>query len=123
MWILIDHTLILFRADSVSRHIVDERFAELGLAPRAVMEMSSPEAMRKLVEAGVGVSFLPRSTVEESLAAGALKSIKVRGIDFSRQTGLAWRRGRYFGAAIRHLLDGIFAAYGKEAEWRDRIQG
>jgi DNA-binding transcriptional LysR family regulator len=113
--------LILFHADSVSRKIVDERFAEAGLSPRVVMEMRSPEAMRKLVEVGVGISFLPSLTVQDSLKSGALKDIAVDGISFSREIGVAWRAGRYFGPAIRHLLDAIFERFGKEEVWRKLV--
>ena len=116
-------TLILFHADSVSRKIVDEQFAERGVAPRVVMEMRSPEAMRKLVEAGVGVSFLPRVSVEESLRAGTLRAVPVEGVTFSRRIGVAWRRGRYFGPAIRQLVEAVFERFGKLAEGRAKIAG
>lgn len=109
--------LILFHADSVSRQIVDEQFAEVGLSPRVVMEMRSPEAMRKLVEAGVGISFLPELTVRESVEAGAVHVVPVKGVGFGREIGVAWRRGRYFGPAIRNLLEAIFAEYGGGEEW------
>ena len=115
-----EESLILFHADSVSRKIVDERFAEVGVSPRVVMEMRSPEAMRKLVEAGVGISFLPQPTVQESLATGGLCIVPVEGVKFGREIGVAWRRGRYFGPAIRHLLDAIFAAYGGGEEWGEK---
>lgn len=118
---VVEEPLILFHADSVSRHIVDERFAEAGVAPRVVMEMRSPEAMRKLVEAGVGISFLPRMTVEESLGAGLLHEVGVSGMRFHRQIGMAWRRGRYFGAAIRHLMESVLERYGRLEEWRARM--
>ncbi len=104
--------LIMFHADSVSRKIVDERFAEAGVSPGVAMEMRSPEAMRKLVEVGVGISFLPGLTVRDSLEAGALKEVPVKGVAFSREIGVAWRKGRYFGPAIQHLLDAIFEEYG-----------
>ena len=115
-----EESLILFHADSVSRKIVDERFAEMGLAPGVVMEMRSPEAMRELVEAGVGISFLPQLVVQGVLDSGTLKAVEVRGVKFSREIGVAWRRGRYFGPAIRHLLDAIFAQYDKAEEWLQR---
>ena len=96
---------------------VDERFAEVGVPPRVAMEMRSPEAMRKLVEAGVGISFLPQMTAAESLASGLLKVVEVEGVAFGREIGVAWRRGRYFGPAIRYLLEAIFAEYGGQEEW------
>lgn len=118
---VVEDPLILFHADSVSRQIVDERFAEAGVLPRVVMEMRSPEAMRKLVEAGVGISFLPRMTVEESLTAGTLHEVAVTGMRFRRQIGMAWRRGRYFGPAIRRLMESVLERYGKLEEWRDQM--
>ena len=109
---VVKEPLILFHADSVSRKVVDERFAEAGVSPGVVMEMRSPEAMRKLVEVGVGISFLPHLAVQESLESGLLTEVKVTGISFSREIGVAWRRGRYFGPAIRYLLEAIFEVYG-----------
>ncbi|NKB68863.1 MAG: LysR family transcriptional regulator [Candidatus Latescibacteria bacterium] len=109
---VVQEPLILFHADSVSRTIVDERLAEAGLAPTVVMEMRSPEAMRRLVEAGVGVSFLPQLVVREGVESGVLCQVQVEGVAFHRSIGVAWRRGRYFGPGIRALLDAIFARFG-----------
>jgi DNA-binding transcriptional LysR family regulator len=77
--------------------------------------------MRKLVEVGVGISFLPYLTVQESLDSGVLKDISVKGISFSREIGVAWRTGRYFGPAIRHLLDAIFERFGRDEEWQTLV--
>ena len=112
---------ILFHPDSVSRRIVDEHFTEVGITPRVVMEMRSPEAMRKLVEAGVGVSFLPRIAVAESLTAGTLKEVRVTGLSLHRQIGLAWRQGRYFGPAVRALVEAFLSQYGLVENWRREI--
>ena len=112
---------ILFQPDSVSRRIVDEHFTEVGITPRVVMEMRSPEAMRKLVEAGVGVSFLPRIAVAESLRAGTLMEVRVTGLSLHRQIGLAWRQGRYFGPAVRALVEAFLSQYGLVEDWRREI--
>jgi DNA-binding transcriptional LysR family regulator len=105
--------LILFHDDSVSRRIIDEKLAEAGLSPRVVMAMRSPEAMRKLVEAGVGISFLPYLTVEDALKSGELREVGVKGVHFSREIGLAWKKGRYFGPAIQSLLSAVVKKFGK----------
>ena len=114
--------LILFHGDSVSRRLVDEKFAEAGVSPRVAMAMRSPEAMRKLVQAGVGISFLPFIAVKEALKSGDLKTVQVKGVNFSRDIGLAWKRGRYFGPAIQNLLLGIVNEFGKTAAFR-KIRG
>ena len=115
--------LLLFHADSVSRKIVDEKLAEIGLQPGAVMEMRSPEAMRKLVEAGVGISFLPEVAIADSVARGDLCTVEVEGVSFEREIGIARRRGRYFGPAIRRLLEQILTAYGGSRRWLDEVPG
>lgn len=120
---VVEEPLILFHADSVSRKVVDEKLAEAGLELGAVMELRSPEAMRKLVEAGVGISFLPQLTVRESLASGALETVVVRGVAFEREIGVAWRRGRYFGQAVRLLLEAVFAVYGGREVWLEKSAG
>lgn len=120
---IVDEHFILFQPDSVSRHIVDEQFAEVGLSPRAVMEMRSPEAMRKLVEAGVGISFLPRMAVAESLAAGTLCEVAVTNLAVHREIGLAWRQGRYFGPAVRALVEAFLSPYDLVEDWRKATIG
>ena len=118
---VVEEPLILFHADSVSRKVVDEKLAEAGLELGAVMELRSPEAMRKLVEAGVGISFLPQLAVRESLESGALQKVGVHGVAFEREIGVAWRRGRYFGQAVRLLLEAIFAIYGGREIWLEKV--
>ena len=120
---VVQEPLMLFHTDSISRKIVDERFAEAGVSPGVVMEMRSPEAMRKLVEVGVGISFLPMLAVRESLKDGGLKVVDVEGVSFSREIGIAWRKGRYFGPAIRHLLEAIFATYQGLEAWKKKVGG
>lgn len=115
---VVNETLILFHRESVSRRLVDGHFNDAGLRAGRVMEMSSPEAMRKLVEAGVGVSFLPHLTVHDAIREGTLVALDVVGVSLSREIGVAWRRGRYFSPAIRDLLDAIFAAHGRGEAWR-----
>jgi DNA-binding transcriptional LysR family regulator len=115
---VVKEPLILFHDDSVSRRLVDEKFAEAGLSPRVVMAMRSPEAMRKLVEAGVGISFLPFISVQDALESGELREVRVKGVSLSREIGLAWKRGRYFGPPIQSLLTAIVGRFGKEAAFR-----
>jgi DNA-binding transcriptional LysR family regulator len=115
---VVKEPLILFQSDSVSRRLVDEKFAEAGLTPRVVMAMRSPEAMRKLVEAGVGISFLPFLTVQDALKSGALKEVRVKNVNMSREIGLAWKRGRYLSPAIQELLSTIADKFGKGGAFR-----
>lgn len=109
--------LILFHADSISRRVIDARFRKDDLSPRVVMEMGSPEAMRKLVEVGVGISFLPRLTVRDALESGTLREVGVRNVRFHREIGIAWKKTRYFGPAIEALLTDVAVRFDKAREF------
>ena len=54
----------------------------------------------------------------ESLAGGALREVRVSGLALSRQIGLAWRPGRWFGPAVRALVEAFLETYGMVDDWR-----
>ena len=61
--------------------------------------------------------------MRESLDGGALQLVGVHGVAFEREIGVAWRRGRYFGQAVRLLLEAVFAVYGGREAWLSKIAG
>ena len=113
---VVEEKLIMFHSESVSRQIVQEGFAQQRLSVGASMEMGSPDAIRKLVEAGAGISYLPRMTVMDSVDAGSLAEVRVRNLDLTREIGLIWRQGRYFSPAVRRLLEAILEKFDRSAE-------
>ena len=40
---------------------------------------------------------------------------------FEREIGLAWRKGRYFGPAIRSLIDAVAGRFGKLEPLREGL--
>ena len=52
------------------------------------MEMSSVEVLKKLVELGLGVSFVPALSVEREVAQGTLSALRLRGMSGEREVGL-----------------------------------
>jgi len=66
---------------------------------------------------------LPQLTVRESIDGGALVSVVVKGVSFEREIGVAWRRGRYFGQAVRLMLEAVFGVYGGREIWIEKSTG
>jgi DNA-binding transcriptional LysR family regulator len=60
--------------------------------------------------------------VAESVAAGAIKRVNVRGVTFEREIGLAWRRGRYFAPAVRTLIEDFLQRFDLVDAWRQRLE-
>jgi len=107
---LADVPLLGFKRDSVTRRAVDARFAEDGLVPRVAMEMSSPEAIKKLVAVGLGCAVLPARSVAADVRAGTLAVLPVAGRRLERVLGVvrdARRTPTPAAAAFLALLETI----------------
>jgi DNA-binding transcriptional LysR family regulator len=84
---------VLYPKNSNMRSIIDRFFAEIGLAPRAIMEADDTEAVKSLVEAGFGYSILP----EYSLRGRArfFHINRIAGHRLVRNQALAMARAEY----------------------------
>jgi DNA-binding transcriptional LysR family regulator len=107
---LADVPLLGFKRDSVTRRAVDARFREAGVAPRVAMEMSSPEAIKKLVAVGLGCAVLPSRSVAAEVRAGTLAVLPVVDWRLERLLGVvrdARRTPSPAAAAFLELLEPI----------------
>ena len=84
---------ILHKPESVTRQLVESFFAAHQIRPRVEMEISSPEAIKKLVQARLGLAVLPACAVRREVADGRLATLRVRGFHLERASGLLLRAG------------------------------
>ncbi|MCA9730088.1 MAG: LysR family transcriptional regulator [Candidatus Eisenbacteria bacterium] len=96
---------ILHKPSSVSRAMVDGFFSSHGVRPRTEMEISSPEAIRELVHAGLGLSVLPERTVRRDLSHRRMGRVAVGGFALSRSSGWVVRRDRPLSRAAQALQE------------------
>ncbi|ROR02924.1 selenium metabolism-associated LysR family transcriptional regulator [Desulfosoma caldarium] len=61
---------------------------------RVVAEMSTTEAVRQSIKAGIGISILSRQAVAEDAAHGSVRLVAIDGVTFHRAFYLVKRRGR-----------------------------
>ena len=80
--------LLLLDRTTASRAFLDRAFAGLPAAPRVVMEMSSVEVLKRLVELGFGASVVPAWATARETAEGALIARPLRGLPAARAVGL-----------------------------------
>jgi DNA-binding transcriptional LysR family regulator len=85
---LADHPLLLLDRTTGSRAYLDAALAALPRRPRVVMEMSSVEVLKRLVELGFGLSVVPAWSVRREQAARTLAARPLRGLPAGRDVGL-----------------------------------
>jgi DNA-binding transcriptional LysR family regulator len=102
-----EETLLLREPGSGTRAMIDRHFAANKLAYRPGCELSSNEALKQAVQAGLGIGIVPAQTLELELETGRLVVLPVQGFPIVRQWFLLQRRDkRASGAAeaFRGLL-------------------
>ncbi|MBM3946290.1 MAG: hypothetical protein FJ315_02665, partial [SAR202 cluster bacterium] len=79
------------------------------------------EATKKMVELGLGISFLQRSSFERELQAGLLAQVDItEGFDVHLPTTIFYRRGARLPSPPRAFLDVLHEMYRGTAT---RVQG
>ncbi|MGC9664926.1 LysR family transcriptional regulator [Planosporangium sp. 12N6] len=87
--------LLLREPASGTRRTYERAVATAGLAPAPPLGvLSSTEALKAAVRAGVGATVLSRLTVAADLAAGHLVEVPVAGLDLRRDLRAIWLPGR-----------------------------
>lgn len=115
---LAEQPLITFKDESITRQAVDALFREHGMEPRVAMEMSSPEAIKRLVEVGLGLGVLPERSVTSEVRAGSLVALPVRDGRLDRVLGVTRdprRTPSPAAAAFLTLLEKIRNVEGPDA--------
>ncbi|MBI2886031.1 MAG: LysR family transcriptional regulator [Chloroflexi bacterium] len=67
--------LILYDKDSTYYVLITRECREAGIVPRVTMNLDSVEGTKKMIERGLGVSFLPVSAIRTELSLGSLAYI------------------------------------------------
>ncbi len=99
-------SLILFPQSSGFRQYLDQMLISVGLELPVKMEMDSLEAIKALVAAGIGASFLPASAVAVELEAKTLRRVHIEGLPkLQRGTSVIWRTDRHLGAGAQALIE------------------
>jgi DNA-binding transcriptional LysR family regulator len=93
---LTEMPFIFPRRDSASSESVLEQLAGRGIRPLSVLELGNIGAVKRAVEAGMGVSIVSRMAVQHELADGRLKTVPIAGVKLERQVSLCWHHHRPF---------------------------
>ena len=69
------------------------------------MELQHTEAIKRAVEAGLGIGCLSKISLVEAFRRGSLVPLRVPGRDFSRAFYLVTHRAKYHSTALRRWLE------------------
>lgn len=105
--VLVAEPLVVREPGSGTRAAMERHFAALGLVWHAGCELSSNEAIKQAVQAGLGLGVVSRQTIELELQTGRLAELPVAGFPIVRRWYVVHHSGKRLSAstqAFRQLL-------------------
>lgn len=95
---------IMLSPETAGRRFVDQIFKSFDVTPHIVMELSSSEEVKRMVELDLGVAIISKMSVSEELKHGTLKMLKVNELDITHPVGVVYKSGRYLNSAMQQFL-------------------
>lgn len=86
-------------------HLLERTLASAGFADVSFTAVDSLTAQKRLVEAGLGVALMPRSSVREELRIGSLRAIEIERLGAKLPVVVVSRRGGYESPLARGFQD------------------
>lgn len=102
---LTEETFISREIGSGTRMAAERFFDEAGTRLTTAMEMSSNEAIKQAVQAGLGLGVVSVHTLEMELALGRLVILDVQGFPILRHWYAVHRHGKRFSAVAQAFLN------------------
>jgi DNA-binding transcriptional LysR family regulator len=107
--------IILREPGSGTRDAVERFFMDKEISPVSQTVMTSNEAIKQTVEAGLGVAIVSIHTVELELAVGRLARLDVQGFPINRKWYVAHRSQKQLSATAQAFRDFVLVE-GREYE-------
>ncbi len=94
-------TFVVREQESGTRNAMERFFSSRGITLNTGMEMTSNEAIKQAVEAGLGLGIVSVHTVSRELQAGHLITLSVEGFPILRQWYVVHRQGKRLSPAAQ----------------------
>ncbi|MFD2670633.1 LysR family transcriptional regulator [Marinicrinis sediminis] len=102
-----DLPMIMLSPETAGRKFLDRLLLQFHIQPQVVMELSSSEEVKRMVEINLGAAIISRSAITQELKRGTLKRIQLHELSIAQPVSVFYRSGRYLNAAIRQFLNDL----------------
>lgn len=98
---------IMLSPDTLGRRFVDQIFKKFQIEPNIVMELSSSEEVKRMVELNLGAAIISKLSIANELRLGTLKMIPLSELEISHPVGVMIKSGRYLNSAMQQFLSDL----------------
>ncbi|MCL2791822.1 MAG: LysR family transcriptional regulator [Spirochaetaceae bacterium] len=97
--------IIVHEKGSVTRKITESFIERNNLDANIHYEISNNEAIKRLVEQGLGIAFISNNIVSEEVKTGRLLALPVEDKDFKRKYYMIHHSDKYFSKPLKDFLE------------------
>jgi DNA-binding transcriptional LysR family regulator len=102
----LDSKPFIFREQGSGTRQMMERFIiKNKFITKKKIELTSNEAVKQAVLAGIGISIMPIIGIKEELASGKLKIIETKGLPITTKWRLVWLKEKKLSPIAQHYID------------------
>ncbi|MCE5170118.1 LysR family transcriptional regulator [Paenibacillus profundus] len=99
--------LIVLSPDTLGRKFADELLRKYNIQPHIVMELSSSEEVKRMVELNLGAAIISKLSVSTELRRGSLQIVHINELETAHPVGVMYRTGRYLNSAMQQFLNDL----------------
>ncbi|WP_166240524.1 LysR family transcriptional regulator [Paenibacillus turpanensis] len=99
-----DVPFVMLAPETAGRRFVDNIFARYNITPQIVMELSSSEEVKRMVELNLGAGIISNLSILKELKQGTLKLIHVNELEITHPVGVIYKSSRYLNSAMQQFL-------------------
>ena len=104
--------LILYDRESSYFVLINRVVREAGIVPNVKMDLDSIDATKRMIERGLGISFLPRNSMHQELELGTLSTMPIKeGYDVVLPTSVMVRKATTQGTLVQAFLELLYSLY------------
>lgn len=97
-------TFVAHNAPSPYRQKVIETFAKFDTPLHISIELPSLEAIKRMVETGIGVALVPKLSAKVEIANGQLRGLSVKEMKLERKLNIVYRKNSVLSHAAEEFL-------------------
>lgn len=99
--------MIMLAPDTLGRRFVDQICKDCRLTPNIIMELSSSEEVKRMVEINLGAAIVSKLAIEQERKLGTIKIIRVEELVATHPVGVVYKSGRYINSAMQQFLSDL----------------
>jgi DNA-binding transcriptional LysR family regulator len=114
-----DERIIMYEKSTQLYKLVEKIAIELGLRLENSITLGSVDAIKQVVAANLGISFVPRIAIIRDVNLGLLKEVRIKGEQLNYPFSLVHHKQKYLTPAMKQMIKLITTEI---KEWENQLE-